>query len=878
VANNINIPLISISDPSLLLSDDLPLSWYLGNESSENVPISISKILDTVAEYFGSHLILAGGSGGGFAALTQSSLLKSKCSVIVWNPQTNIINYEIDTLEKYLRTAFPSAKSELDDIQNFSISDKHEYYERFLHREKVFYKLDKKILNSSVPILYLQNCHDWHVSSHAIPFLGSQNWRRLSKSSFLTREDCILFLGDWGIGHAGPPIDLIERVIESYAQGYSFNKITLSILDKISKYYCQSFKSDILSDNWEPSIDLNYHPDGVSVEIGRSSLVNEGGFQYALYCLKNGARKRSFWYQESPIFIINEDDFDCDSIQVFVKDFFDEKRIFYKKLDFGSFLTPSQNIDLSAEFNCILDKNLNFIPQDFPVITKERFDNGEISLKISPFGEDLVLSKSFCVVWGRSFASNHRSNQMWLLSLDFVGRLLSSYEANRDFAFLEMSSKCIKEFIDYCHDEKNFHDVSNIGSRDHSTAIRVKVLFKFLYLTKGMEEFEPLRLVVFKQLCIWLDWLCNPAYFHATNHGLMTSISLIVCSMCFNLNSVLGYRYKSIGIARVIKIARIAFDKEGLCYENTIGYHNYNLGLYKLILRFLKSHNIDTVYNDELESIIDKADDALGYCIRQDSTIPPIGDSPVYKLNVDSINHSKCFFDSGFAVVKNDDLYLSLQCGSRTEFHKQMDDSSITLRYKNQDIIIDAGSYSYDRIDGFGRYVESSLGHSGIFPKIFDNLRRKEVLHKFGEITGSIEYFEENETGVSVKCFYKNERNDFIISRNIKVDWPSRISIEDTFEAVDEFEEIGFVQRFLLSPDLELINSSDSCCEFLSDEIKGKICFIDCSDAIEVFNGVTIPEIKGWHSVNFGEILTNPTIERTFKCRHKTFLTVIELS
>lgn len=65
VAKKAGIGLISIADPSINLSKQLNLGWYLGNKINGNVTKDIAALLDTIIESTGKKLILAGGSGGG---------------------------------------------------------------------------------------------------------------------------------------------------------------------------------------------------------------------------------------------------------------------------------------------------------------------------------------------------------------------------------------------------------------------------------------------------------------------------------------------------------------------------------------------------------------------------------------------------------------------------------------------------------------------------------------------------------------------------------------------------------------------------------------------------------------------------------------------
>ena len=127
--------------------------------------------------------------------------------------------------------------------------------------------------------------------------------------------------------------------------------------------------------------------------------------------------------------------------------------------------------------------------------------------------------------------------------------------------------------------------------------------------------------------------------------------------------------------------ARAPLTADGLCNENTIGYHDFNLSFIEGWSSFANITGLSETLVSVLEETILRATSALEFCVWQDGSIPPLGDSAVYRTKTVSRNKSRCFYESGFAVVKNDDLYLSILCGAPTETHKQVDDLSITLRF-----------------------------------------------------------------------------------------------------------------------------------------------------------------------------------------------------
>lgn len=95
------VPFISFSDPSMGLPvpsvverQDTRLGWFVGTRDHD-LPEDLADIIRRVMSAMGlGAALLAGSSGGGFAALNISSRLPGSTAV-VFNPQTNILTYKM---------------------------------------------------------------------------------------------------------------------------------------------------------------------------------------------------------------------------------------------------------------------------------------------------------------------------------------------------------------------------------------------------------------------------------------------------------------------------------------------------------------------------------------------------------------------------------------------------------------------------------------------------------------------------------------------------------------------------------------------------------------------------------------------------------------
>lgn len=494
-------------------------------------------------------------------------------------------------------------------------------------------------------------------------------------------------------------------------------------------------------------------------------------------------------------------------------------------------------------------------------------------------GESFEVHSSTGVNWEHDFKSQHHSSVMWLFSLQSVGRLLSNYRDTEAPEILDTCVRVLNSFFDYISKPETSDKVWLIASVDHSTATRVRVLVKFFNTLNSLPAPDPILLgKILTHLKSCSDWLLQDANYRKNNHGLMSSSSLLHTATLFS-GEPFADQYRDVAINRIVELIEESFDKDGYCNENTPGYHRFNLHLYTVLLGFCKNYQISNQLETYLQNHIERAAEALRYCLRQDGTVPPIGDSPVYPTNFKSINKSKFFEESCFAIVKNDDLYLSIVCGSPSEIHKQADDSSMTLRYKNKDIITDGGSYLYDRTNPHRRCVESTYGHSGIFLKAFDGLLRSQYVRKFGPLSGRIHLFDEAADGVKIYCSYGIQNNKITFHRYIYVRWPDEIAIVDKIAHSEALTGVPAVcvERFLFAPSVEVVAGKPHIFHLINGAARHTLFQLaDCR--ADLYRGESGDVYRGWHSCKNNEILAVWGIDFLTKKPDPAFAVIFNLS
>lgn len=186
------VSFVSISDPVLAESETLSLAWYGGSRRIA-LQQKLPELLDALQENLQpSKILFFGGSGGGFASLRAASMIPGS-GAIVWNPQTDIREYDQSAVIQYAATSWD------ESVQDIAAA-------RDVLTRNLDPILTDNFADSCARALYFQNANDWHVIKHMRPFLA-RNGYLVPDTQFSGRvgRGCYLHYADWGIGHAPVP-------------------------------------------------------------------------------------------------------------------------------------------------------------------------------------------------------------------------------------------------------------------------------------------------------------------------------------------------------------------------------------------------------------------------------------------------------------------------------------------------------------------------------------------------------------------------------------------------------------------------------------------------------------------------------------------------
>lgn len=583
-------------------------------------------------------------------------------------------------------------------------------------------------------------------------------------------------------------------------------------------------------------------------------------FYYAFYLLVNDKKCAESGYKKDKNVCFLYDIKECDDVDIiyYIKDMYgqrESRRLSLKKKE------QLVKIDeYLADFEP--DRTQRYIKDEYLRLGYDIIGN---TLIVSlPYATDQIrIDKNDGIKWSEHSCSLNESGLMWFYSLYYIGFLIKESENNN--LLDDYIHSAVHSFLNssLCFSD----NLKNITSADHSASERVLTLIN--YVTNYADSLEKTKIdALVVAIHFWLEWLASYSWYQNNNHGVMADIAVINGYLFFK-SIPDAINFENIALSRLSKTISIAYDNDGFCNENTIGYHSFNNALYTKIIKSLlndsSSFSSDNLLIIEsMSEILISSERALRYSIWQDGSIPPIGDSPIIKTKLESINSSFCFFDSGFAVIKTEDIYFSLLCNSRSIIHKHVDDTSITLRYKNQEIIIDSGSYRYDRTDPYRASLVSSLSHSGLFTSTIDKTICSDYYKNFKPKARVVDFVESIDS-FYIKCENIINDGEETLVREIFINLPLSIKIVDSFSFVNS-EQVEYAsQRFIFDENSSIDKNSNG--GFLLNVNGFHFDIKSSASEHSLYRGERDPSYRGWRSKENGEIIE--TLGMDFYVRDK---------
>ena len=422
---------------------------------------------------------------------------------------------------------------------------------------------------------------------------------------------------------------------------------------------------------------------------------------------------------------------------------------------------------------------------------------------------------------------NNRS-WVWLYQqLSFVKDLLIYDQKHKSTKGLNLSLDIIKDWGNY-HNDVDFKD--RVVWHDHGAAIRLRRLLdvKDVLTQKKIwneDRYSWLNNLIKKHIFFLKD---DKYYSRGNNHGLDQSTTLFLALMHYR-NESWFIEYLSEANSRLRFEMQRMFDSEGGHFENSPAYQALGISQLIVINNLLKKFE---KYSFDVDSniLIDRATMILAYMITPQGLYAPVGDTeailPVNvfpnhslpetykhylfaiskgKEGVAPLNKSLVLPDSGWAFYRaewknENDFYLLAKSGFNSGYHRQDDDTSFILCYKNESWLTDGGLYNYHENDPDRVFIRSHLAHSLTSPVVGKVIRN--LNSGCEKTTMTHEY--DNEFAFNI-LMSTGIFEGYILNREIKVKCDNNFFVLDKIVSKDSvFNNKLFRTRFIVPSDKKI--------------------------------------------------------------------------
>lgn len=140
--------------------------------------------------------------------------------------------------------------------------------------------------------------------------MSQRAWTRSGRSSFVSEDRCSLFLGNWGIGHAVPPKEMLTELISLLTSNLDMKDI-VAMLNAGNVPGCvqsHAVTSFFANENYDLSIDAHLRNEAIHVS---AAIECDGDapqdIKYACYLYKNGHRIEVAPYQNTSEWVFEGD-------------------------------------------------------------------------------------------------------------------------------------------------------------------------------------------------------------------------------------------------------------------------------------------------------------------------------------------------------------------------------------------------------------------------------------------------------------------------------------------------------------------------------------------------------------------------------------------
>jgi hypothetical protein len=303
----------------------------------------------------------------------------------------------------------------------------------------------------------------------------------------------------------------------------------------------------------------------------------------------------------------------------------------------------------------------------------------------------------------RSFSHN-----LW--KFQWLDPLLYAYRTEGDVAALERALALVLDFAranppDGEPVDGNVWDDKRTGDRGPYLAYVMRAAECEGLLDDGERE------LLLETMGRHLETLTDPALYKPTNHGLFADLALTMLALQLDFLPE-AEEWGALGRARFERTLREGTaGEEALWLEHSAG---YQILVTRALTRFLEVPGNETPGLVELRRDMQ---DVVGWLRMPDGKIPQFGDSDLKRVPPFADKRAGNdvgvleLAESGLAVAKRDDGYLSVLASYFSDAHKHADALSFDLFDRDRRVITDTGLFHKDKDENFA-FAHATRAHS----------------------------------------------------------------------------------------------------------------------------------------------------------------------
>ena len=337
--------------------------------------------------------------------------------------------------------------------------------------------------------------------------------------------------------------------------------------------------------------------------------------------------------------------------------------------------------------------------------------------------------------------------------------------------------------------------------------------------------------------------LADENYVGTHNHGMFSDAALALAARNLALSPQVDAWRRLAEERFAVVLRRTVSSREGIHLEHS---PYYQWVVHGALSRFAEAGIFPSL---ELEAMVARMEEAGGWLVAPDGTLPPMGDTPLDSGAPRSVARAaglkqglRVFTEAGYAAVRDGDSYLAVTAAHHPTAHKHADDGSFCLYEGGAALVLDSGDPGHDYRSKERLYGVSPAAHATACVDEFDWARDADPygsgLIGSASLGGLHAVLTENPVAVAGRR----------VARRALVYSPSRFLI--VFDLVDANEAELLERHIPLAPGVEaVVGESGVVSAQRGDAVVGRLASLSGAegpDRVAVVSGRWTPPPRGF--------------------------------